>query len=315
MNRRGCGRAACVAGVLALAVVTGAAADSGTALKLLSITPAGTDVPPGQEIVLQFDRPMVALGNMARGASRVPVHVTPALHCEWRWLNNDELACRLPGEQHLRPATKYTVQVETGFTALDGARLQAAVTQTFTTERPRVKSAWFQDWRSPVLPVYLVSFNLPVTAAEVSRHLRFVRARDENFVPARAQPYTRERHGPLWLPVPGKPGAWLFIANPQPVKPEDAGRPEYAARETWLVEPRAALAAATGYTLTLNPGLTTPLGPLPGAGGIPGDTALTTYGAFRLQGVRCQAGDGQEISFTADGTSGGTTLRAGFDAC
>ena len=48
-------------------------------LRLLAVTPAGTDVPAGQEIVLQFNRPMVLLGRMGRAAG--PVRIRPALHC------------------------------------------------------------------------------------------------------------------------------------------------------------------------------------------------------------------------------------------
>jgi len=44
-------------------------------LQICRISPSGVDVQPGQEIVLQFDRPMVTLGNMARPASRLPISI------------------------------------------------------------------------------------------------------------------------------------------------------------------------------------------------------------------------------------------------
>lgn len=292
-----------VTAAAALMAAFGAGADGGGALRLLTITPAGADVAPGQEIVLQFDRPMVALGDMARSSKTIPVRITPALKCEWRWLNNDELACRLPDEQRLRPATHYTLHVGTGFTALDGSRLQKPVTETFTTERPRVLRAYFQSWRSPVMPVYLMNLNLPVTAAVLEQHVQFVLRNGKGSVPARARPYTKERTGPLLLPVPGKPGAMLFIESPKPVKPEDAGKSEYAARKIWLVEPDRLLEPATGYRLTVEPGLTTPLGPLPGIGGIPGeyeaDIDADTYGSFQLQGIACESADGSDLFIKA----------------
>lgn len=296
MKTRTFRRFAMAAAVLAVMIAAGATAGTDAALKLLGITPAGTDVPPGQEIVLQFNRPMVALGDMARNAEAIPVSITPALNCKWRWLNNDELACRLPGQQRLRPATRYTLRVNTGFTALDGARLQKPVIRTFITERPRVNWIRFQRWQSPVTPVYLVNFNLPVTAEAVAHYVRFVPQNSKGAVSARAEPYRKERTGPLLLPVPGVPGAMLFIEKPEPVKPADADKPEYAARKTWLVEPQASLAPATAYALTLEPGLTTPLGPLSGDGGISGNASLETYGPFRLTGIACQSADGTQIN-------------------
>lgn len=274
-----------------------------SALQLLSITPTGTDVPPGQEIVLQFDRPMVALGNLARSSKTLPVRITPALNCEWRWLNDDELACRLPGQQRLRPATRYVIHVEAGFTALDGTHLQKPVAVTFTTERPKAVWAYFRSWRSPVTPVYLMHFNLPVTAAALANHLWFAAHPGPGSVRARVQPYTRERAGPLLLPVPGVPGAMVFIEHPEPVKPKDAGKPEYAARKTWLVEPSRPLAPAAEYQLALVHGLTTPLGPLPGSGGVPSENAadieVDTYGPFRLEGVACKSADGSDLLIKA----------------
>ena len=58
-----------------------------TPLRLLRITPSGEDVPPGREIVFQFDRPVVPLGRMERDPSEIPITITPPLECQWRWLN------------------------------------------------------------------------------------------------------------------------------------------------------------------------------------------------------------------------------------
>ncbi|MGH8128256.1 MAG: MG2 domain-containing protein, partial [Gammaproteobacteria bacterium] len=272
-------------------------------LKLLRVTPAGPNVPPGQEIVFKFDRAMVPLGNMARKPADVPIHITPALHCTWRWLDTDELACRLPDTQRFRPATRYTIRVGTTLKALDGTRLAQPQTHHFTTELPAASWANFRSWRSPVMPVYLMTFNLPVTAAALGRSVAFVPDGGSAGIPARAEPFQKERTGPLLLPVPGVPGAMIWIENPQPVKPEDADKPAYAARKTWLVTPVQPLASATDYTLQLRPGLTTPLGSLPGTGGLSGDTGFVTYGPFRFRGIDCTAADGGKLSYSAGATS------------
>lgn len=269
-------------------------ARAGRHLQILRITPSGTGVPQGQEIVFQFDRPMVALGNMARTPSEVPITIEPALHCEWRWLDNDELACRLPEEQRFRPATHYTIRVGTALTALDGTHPAAPLTQGFTTLLPGLDWLYFRHWLSPVSPQYLLQFNLPVTKAAVERNVVFARDAGTEATPARASPFNNEREGPLLLPVPGVPGAIMWIANPQPEKPADAGKPAYAARKTWLVAPASPLAPGGDYTLKLMPGLTTPAGNLAGAGGTPENSngGFVTYGPFRFRGVDCHVDAG-----------------------
>ncbi|MGH8226223.1 MAG: Ig-like domain-containing protein, partial [Gammaproteobacteria bacterium] len=264
-------------------------------LQILRITPSGAEVPQGKEIVFQFDRPMVALGDMARTPTDIPVSIEPALDCEWRWLNNDELACRLSGERQFRPATRYTIHVGTGLAALDGSRLAKPLTQTFTTLLPQVVWSYFQQWLSPVRPQYQLQFNLPVTKAAIEQSLVFARDGATAATPAQAQPFNKERRSPLLLPVPGVPGAMVLITNPQPVKPADADKPAYAARRTWLVAPTQPLAAGSDYTLKLKPGLRTPLGSLPGPGGIHGRSGFVTYGPFEFRGIVCNAADGDAI--------------------
>ena len=43
-------------------------------LNVVRITPAGTDVPPGRQIVFEFNRAVVAVGRMERDAAEVSHH-------------------------------------------------------------------------------------------------------------------------------------------------------------------------------------------------------------------------------------------------
>ena len=257
----------------------------GAGLEVLDVTPGGDGVPPGQEIVVQFDRDMVPLGRMDwPDVSPPPVTVTPALPCEWRWLDTERLACRLPGEERFRPATRYRVSIGTQLTALDGTRLAHARTATFTTATPRVRFAFFQGWRSPVVPVYLLRFTLPVTSASIAHALSYARDDGES-VPARAEAFSTPRRGPLLLPVPGVPGAIAWIAHPQPSQPgERAGS---RARRVWLIVPSRPLAPDATYQLDVGPGLVTPFGTLPGPEGPVWNTRFTTFGPFMLEGISC----------------------------
>ena len=165
-------RRAYASALLATALMFAAVpAHAAGALKLLAVTPSGTDVPPGQEIVLQFNRPMVPLGRMGRATA--PVDIRPALHCRWRWLDPQRLSCRLPGRQRFRPATRYPIRVGTVFKALDGAHFAHALSATSVTQTPRVRWAYFERWRSRTEPQYQVRFTLPATVAAVERSLRF----------------------------------------------------------------------------------------------------------------------------------------------
>ncbi len=97
---------------------------TGDELKVLRVTPKGNDVPAGRQIVFQFDRPVVPIGKMARDSKEIPVTITPALACEWRWLNTSALACQLTEAEQMHPATRYEVIMQPGLRTLDGATLK-----------------------------------------------------------------------------------------------------------------------------------------------------------------------------------------------
>jgi hypothetical protein len=128
-------------------------------LHIVRITPAGPDVPPGRQIVFQFDRPVVPLGPMDRDASEIPIAISPKLDCQWRWLNTSALACQLD-EKSANPGIK----------SEDGATLAEPLGHSFTTERPNVRHAWFKTWKSPGMPLIRIIFNQPVSRASVGKH-------------------------------------------------------------------------------------------------------------------------------------------------
>ena len=93
---------------LILAISVAAAQDP---LELLSVTPAGEDVPPGRQIVFQFDRPVVPIGRMDRDPSEISITIEPPLECEWRWISTSALACQLGEDGAMVPATTYVLNV------------------------------------------------------------------------------------------------------------------------------------------------------------------------------------------------------------
>ncbi|MEY2152549.1 MG2 domain-containing protein [Rhodanobacter sp. 115] len=289
-------------------IQTGAARAADGDLQVRRISPSGTNVQPGQEAVIQFDRAMVPLGHMGRDSATLPVHIKPDPGCQWRWLDTSELACRLAGQQRFSPATRYTITVGTALKAMDGSHLAAPVTQDFTTWRPQVLWSEFRHWLSPVMPQYLLRFNMRVTAAEVARHIGFDDGHG-HVVAAKVTPFTRKRQGPLWLPVPGAPGAVVEVDAPSPDTPLDAHADATQGRRVWLVKPAHALAPAQHYTLLAQPGMRSPLGPLPSKQtDLDGDTGITTYGAFAFAGIGCRD-SGDRAQMQAPGDAVGSRCR------
>ncbi len=148
-----------------------ASAHAAVALKLLRMTPQGDDVPPSRQVVFQFDRPVVPVGRMEREAQEVPIRIQPELACAWRWLNTTTLACQLDEQDTMVPATRYTMTMSPGLTALDGAVMAQSSTHSFITQRPTIQHTWFHHWRAPGVPEIELRFDQPVQGTSVGRHL------------------------------------------------------------------------------------------------------------------------------------------------
>lgn len=255
-------------------------------LQIRRVSPAGDGVEPAQQIVIQFDRTMVPLGDMARESAALPVSVTPDPGCEWRWLNTSELSCRLPGENRFAPATRYQVTVDTSLTALDGSKLTRPYHSSFETWLPKVNTAYFTRWQGPTSAELVVHLNEPVTAAELTKHIGLYKTHSTQRIELKVSPYQNRRENVIWLPVPEYPGALLRINNPSPNQPLDADKGMLEARRVWQLSTGDTLTAGTEYQLRTSAGLTTPLGKLASKTGQT-LTTISTYQPFAFKGVRC----------------------------
>jgi alpha-2-macroglobulin len=298
--------------VLALVFATGfsntATAASDTAnvassktLEILRITPEGDDVPASQQIVVTFDRPVVPIGKMDRASSEIPIVISPAVACEWRWISTSSLACNLPEKAPLQSATRYTLDINPGITSEDGATLAETRRFTFLTERPYLVYNEFRLWKSSSLPVLRLSFNQPVDKDSVAQHVFLALGENgETRVRLIVSPDPEDRVLPMVMPIPGEKGAIIFDKN-QTQKSNDnlqiaAGR---EARSVWLVEPATELPEDAGVILKVEPGLISALGPEPSA--VANDAvAFNTFPQFEFLGVKCTDNTGTEI-FTPAG--------------
>lgn len=241
-------------------------------LQVLRVVPEGQQVPPpGRQIVVTFDRPVMPLGVMSVDAA--PVAVSPRVNCQWHWLDPRSLACELNENQALAAATQYTVTVQAGVRAQDGAALKHPYQWAFATERPAITGYSFRTWRSPGTPVVRLVFNQPVTQETVQTALHF-----SNQTLAIASPDTYPSEVFYVLPLPGEPGALVFPGGTPPLKS--------AARRVWLVEPAQELPLDTTTRLSVSPGLRGYAGPLRGTEQRT-VVEFDTFPMFRFLGVRC----------------------------
>jgi hypothetical protein len=277
-----------------------AAATDGN-LSIARITPSGEDVPAERQIVIEFDRPVVPLGRMERTAAEIPIAMSPALACEWRWLTASALACQLKDADALKASTRYTVTINPGIKAEDGTTLAAPVTHQFITTRAALDRAEFTGWSGPGEPSLLVTFNQPVRRDSVVNSLRFhwtENGEGETAVHAtQGEDWTQAPDDAL-VDVPREPGIKGFfkrlLAYFPWFRPDSVPAPQEWARRAWVVTPIKPLPLDTDVELNMKPGLISGLGSEPSIV----DQQVqkfATFGAFKFIGARCTGNDGTEL--------------------
>lgn len=258
-------RALLLAGLIFLALVLSAAQ---VGLEVLRITPSGENVSELRQIVFEFNRPVVALGNMHRESKDIPVSITPKVNCEWRWLNQTSLSCNLDAKNALSEATKYDVVVNPGLVALDKTGMSQVYKHSFTTLLPRVEETSIKMWKSPTHPTIRVKTNLPTTEKALQSILRIV-----------------GEGAPVSAPVQVKELPELdWRGNPVP---------EFEHR-VFEVDAAAELPKGTNLTLQVSAGLTSLKGNLKGTQS-EGLIGFQTFDDFALIGVACHNVHGDEF--------------------
>ena len=270
-------------------------------LQITRITPSGQDVPPGRQIVFQFDRAVVTVGRMERSASEIPIEISPELACRWRWLNISALACQLDKKSALRLATRYEILVNPGIQSEDGATLAKPLKHEFITERPRVRHARFKTWQAPGMPLIRMTFNQSVSRQSVSAHV-FMLIDDQSGqrIDLKVEPDPDDRQAPRFLPVPGEKSILIprnQAASPSSVADSNAGDTDsqVEARRVWLISPLAELPLDRKISLTVEPGLVSSEGMQRGVEQRV-VVAFHTFPEFAFDGVECTDNLNQKIT-------------------
>ncbi|MBA3036499.1 MAG: large extracellular alpha-helical protein, partial [Desulfobacterium sp.] len=254
-------------------------------LKILRITPEGNDVPAGQQVVFQFDRPVAPIGRMERDSKDIPVTIRPKLNCEWRWLNTSALACQLREEDKMKQATQYEVIIKPGIKTETGAVLKDEVTHSFITARPKVTYTQFVNWLSPGTPLIQVSFNQPVTKTSVEKSLTMTarEVKDSAAVGVVVYPDDMQREQPWWMMITNEDDN---ADDHSMVNDKLTNKDGEQARSVWVVEPKKELPLNSTIWFDVNPGLVSSEG---GESGIENRTIVSfeTYPEFKFIGLRC----------------------------
>lgn len=214
-------------------------------LQVLRISPSGDDVPASTQIVFQFDRSVVAIGRMDRNDDEIPVLISPALKCEWRWLNSTALACQLP-EDEMTQATSYNVVMKPGIITETGVGLAQEVEHSFTTTRPKVTYTRFTNWLTPGTPLIQVTFNQPVTKSSVERSLTV--EFEGEAIKILAYPDDIPRQLPWWA-IHDHTDTESYVDDRLTLTGD------VEARRVWLVEPKRELPTYSQASLRVSPGL------------------------------------------------------------
>ncbi len=252
----------------AVAVLFSANLIAQTELKVTRITPAGNHVAAANQILINFNKPVVPLGDSRRDIEKVPVRITPKLNCQWQWISTKQLACQLNRQDKLKLSTKYKVVVGTKAFNESGDALTKPYQHVIQTRRPYVSYSNFAEIEQRGFPVFYVHFDQEVSKSSAARLIKFEYELKGKTKQIRARVISR-------LPSRKNDKAH-YLSNKENAK----------FNRVWLVQPARALPKASKIRLHVKAGLKSKEGPLKSVE----DKTLTSFYSFddfRFVGLSC----------------------------
>lgn len=273
-----------------------ALADSPKNLSIVRITPSGEDVPPSNQIVIEFNRPVVPIGKMDRTAAEIGITITPNLNCQWRWLNTSSLSCNLDQQDTMDPATRYSLKITPQISAQDGGKLAAATEHTFITQRADINYTSFRTWRGPSTPVIRAVFTQAVSQSSVASHM-YILPQGGGRIALKVSEDQDEQLLPEFLMMPGEK-EWVRVEQtPRKSDDEPLEFKGEQARRVWMLEPVAPLPENASVVLKIEPGIISAEGTEPSIQNRD-IVNFQTFPSFEFAGVSCTANDGTSILIT-----------------
>ena len=132
--------------VLLYAFIGSTDQEESTPLEVVKVTPLGGGVSTTMgRITIEFNKPMLALGERFQEFNEIPIEITPSVACTWRAFSMYEFTCLL--DDDLLPETTYTIKVLGTAESLDGSVLTNGHESVFTTVLLAVEQDWM-FWKS-----------------------------------------------------------------------------------------------------------------------------------------------------------------------
>ena len=263
------------------AVLLSANLKAQTKLEVTHITPAGNNVPAANQILINFNKPVVPLGDSRRSAEQVPVRITPKLNCQWQWISTKQLACQLNREDQLKLSTKYKIVVGTKALNESGDALTKPYQHVIQTRRPYVSYTNFAEIEQRGFPVFYVYFDQEVSKRSVARLIKFEYELNGKTKQIRARVLTR---------LPSQ-------KNNKSHYPSIKGDAKF--NRQWLVQPARALPKASKIRLHTKAGLQSKEGPLKSVEGKT-LTSFHSFDDFRFVGLSCANTKFKNIFYSHD---------------
>ena len=269
-------------------------------LAVVRIQPYGQEVAPNTQILIEFNLPMVPLGDMSRKVSGVPVEISPALECDWQWLNRQALSCLFNDGNALKLATKYQLTILPEFKSSDGLKLRERRRHEFSTRLPKIRYSQFQEWLGPTRPTLNIRFDQPVPKESLETRIALVdpETRSQTPTPVRLKPVLLNN---TRIYEENKDGEWqaLEIRERDPQYIESLELPENFATEYWHVIPTVDLLPDTTFDMRILAGLASIHGPERTKEDIT-VTQVVTFPDFQFVGIRCENAERKRVEFTID---------------
>lgn len=272
-------------------------------LNILRVTPEGEDVPAGNQIIIEFNRPVVPLGKMERTQKEVGIEINPPLNCQWRWLNTTTLSCNLDQNDQTQVSTQYNITIEPVITAEDGGKIKEKQSFNFITQRPDISYTNFKTWITPNKPQIRAVFTQPVSKSSVEKHLFFVQNNDNVRIAPNIYPDIDYQKIPDYIFNPIEKN-WINIDHQERKNDDQKSQINgEEARRVWIIEPQTDLAEDSSVVLKSEKGLVSAIG---NEQGIEEKdiVSFNTFPKFDFSGISCSDNEGNQLLITLNDTIG-----------
>ncbi|MBU1240699.1 Ig-like domain-containing protein, partial [Myxococcota bacterium] len=213
-------------------------------------------------LTVSFNQPMIPLTDLEQEKNqKIPLSIDPRPQGAFKWLGTTVVS--FEPDRRFPFATRYVVKIPQGTTSAVGGVLKESRQFSFETPRVALASSHPYSTQSHVIP-------------EAAIVLIFNQRIDPTHIAANTSVLAGLTQIPFTLVPRSK---W------KDVKPWGKQHKKWDARRTVVLQPRAELPKATGFTVRLKKGIRSEEGPLETLA----DQSLTfqTYGPLKVNGVGC----------------------------